>query len=320
MARRLSWSDVRGGLLACLVIGVVAVAILTFMRVGAMHGDTFPLYALVGEARGVTKGSEVWLSGQKIGKVADIRFRSPEVADTTTRLLVELEVMEKYRAAMHRDAEAQIRTGGSVIGAVVVYLSPGTAATPEIRDGDTLRAEPSLDIEGSTAEFGAATREFPAILKNVKSMREEMEATRGTLGAVMHEGFVDRGPLLATGRRVTRLRAKLSGGDGSVSKVLAGGLSDRARTVLARTDSVRRLLASSNSSFGRFRRDSTLMHQVADIRAELAQVQMLLAEPRGTAGRVLHDSAMTSAIGDAKREMGLLVTDLKKHPLRYNPF
>jgi hypothetical protein len=62
------------------------------------------------------------------------------------------------------------------------------------------------------------------------------------------------------------------------------------------------------------------MHQVADIRAELAQVQMLLAEPRGTAGRVLHDSAMTSAIGDAKREMGLLVTDLKKHPLRYNPF
>ena len=29
----------------------MAVAILTFLRVGALHGDTFRLYALVGEAR-----------------------------------------------------------------------------------------------------------------------------------------------------------------------------------------------------------------------------------------------------------------------------
>jgi phospholipid/cholesterol/gamma-HCH transport system substrate-binding protein len=320
MARRLSWSDVRGGLVALLVIVGISVATLKYARVGALRGDTFRLYALVSEARGILKGSEVWLSGQKIGKVADIRFRSPEVADTTTRLLVELEVMERYRSVMHRDADAQIRAGGSVIGAVVVYLSPGTAASPEIRDGDTLRAQPSLDIEGPTAELGAAAREFPAIMKNVKSMREELAATRGTLGAAMNEGFVDRGPMLATGRRLTRLRAKLSEGDGTVSKVMAGGLSDRAHAVLARVDSVRTLLASSSSSYGRYRRDSTLSREVADIRGELANVQTLLAEPRGTAGRVLHDSAMTNAIGDAKREMGLLITDLKKHPLRYNPF
>lgn len=320
MARPLAWSDVRGGLLAIVAIVGISVATLKYARVGALRGDTFRLYALVSEARGILKGSEVWLSGQKIGKVADIRFRSPNIADTTTRLLLELQVMEKYRAVMHRDAEAQIRTGGSVIGAVVVSLSPGTPASPEIRDGDTLRAQPSADIEGSTAEFGAAAREVPAIMKNVKAMREELEATRGSLGAAMHEGFVDRGPLLATGRSLTRLRARMSGGDGTASKVMAGGLSVRARVVLARADSVRTLLASSRSSYGRFRRDSTLLHEVADIRGELAQVQTLLAEPRGTAGRVLHDSAMTSAIGDAKREMGLLVTDLKKHPLRYNPF
>jgi hypothetical protein len=34
----------------------------------------------------------------------------------------------------------------------------------------------------------------------------------------------------------------------------------------------------------------------------------------------MRDSAMTSAVGDAYREMGLLMKDLKKHPLRYNPF
>ena len=45
-----------------------------------------------------------------------------------------------------------------------------------------------------------------------------------------------------------------------------------------------------------------------------------LADSRGTAGRVLHDSAAFSALGDAHREMTLLLADLKKHPLRYNPF
>ena len=61
MARGLSWSDVRGGLIATLIIVLVSVAILKFSRVGALHGKTISLYSLVNEARGVTPGSEVWL-------------------------------------------------------------------------------------------------------------------------------------------------------------------------------------------------------------------------------------------------------------------
>ena len=320
MARRLAWSSVRGGLLAIVVLVGISFATLKYARVGALRGDTFRVYALVSQARGILKGSEVWLSGQKIGKVSDIQFRSPSVADTTVRLMVELEVMEKYREAIHQDAEAQIKTGGSVMGAVVVYLSPGTAATPTIRSGDTVRARPQLDVEGSTSQFGTAAREFPAIMRNVKSMREELEATRGTLGAVINEGLAQRGALQETGNEIARLRARVAGGRGTVSKVMGGGLTDRAKQVLARTDSVRALLASPSSSYGRFRRDSTLIREVAEIRQELTVVRTLLDEPRGTAGRVLRDSAVTSALGDAQREMSLLTADIKKNPFRYNPF
>jgi hypothetical protein len=34
----------------------------------------------------------------------------------------------------------------------------------------------------------------------------------------------------------------------------------------------------------------------------------------------MRDSAAFSALGDAQREMSLLMADMKKHPLRYNPF
>jgi hypothetical protein len=49
-------------------------------------------------------------------------------------------------------------------------------------------------------------------------------------------------------------------------------------------------------------------------------VNASLTESQGTAGRVLHDSAVFSAVGDVQREIGLLIADMKKHPLRYNPF
>jgi phospholipid/cholesterol/gamma-HCH transport system substrate-binding protein len=320
MARRLAWSDVRGGLLAILVIVAVSVATLKYARVGALRGGTIRLYALVGEARGILKGSEVWLNGQKIGKVADIQFRSPSVADSSTRLLLVLDVLDDYRGLMRRDAEAQIRTGGSVIGAVVVYLTPGSVSAPLLRDNDTLHARAQLDLEGTTASFAAATRELPAIMKNVKELRQELALTQGTLGAVVHEGIAEGGQLSATSGRIGRLRDRISGRRGTIGLAMSGGLGSRASLVLARTDSVRALLSSSSASLGRFRRDSTLLLEVADIRNELTIVRALLDEPRGTAGRVMHDSAVTSALGDAQREMARLVTDIKKHPMRYNPF
>src|SRR6476661_8508862 len=100
MARRLGWFEVRGGVVACVVLLVTALAILKFSRVGALHGDTFPLYATVGDASGVMKGSEVWLSGQKVGKITDIHFRSPNAADTLHRVAIDMEILSRYQYAL----------------------------------------------------------------------------------------------------------------------------------------------------------------------------------------------------------------------------
>src|SRR5688500_17614780 len=227
MARRLAWSNVRGGLIAIAVIVGVAAATLKYARVGALRGDRMRLYAAVGAARGVLKGSEVWLLGQKVGKITDIRFRSPSESDTASRVLIEIEVLEKYRVSLHRDAEAQVRTGGSVIGAMVVYLTPGTAGAPPIRDGDTLRAKPQSVVESAAARFGAVTRELPGIMSNMKTIHAELRSTGGAAGALLRASAVDRGPLQTTGRELARLRQRLGNGRGSLGPVLSGGLGPR---------------------------------------------------------------------------------------------
>src|SRR5258705_3184115 len=107
MARRLVWADVRGGLVALLVLVAVSVATLKYALVGAGHGDRIRLYARAGEARGILKGSEVWLLGQKVGLVTDIRFQPPSESDTTNRLVVAMEVQKSYVDAIRRDAVVQ---------------------------------------------------------------------------------------------------------------------------------------------------------------------------------------------------------------------
>lgn len=319
MARSLSWSDVRGGFIAVVALALVAGATFKYSRLGTLHGDTFQLYALVGEARGLLPGSEVWLAGQKIGKVITIEFRAPS-ADTTARLELRMQILEKFRAMMHRDAVAQIRPGGSIIGTPVVWLNPGTISAVTLQPGDTVRAKAQTDAENAAGRFAVASKEFPAIINNIKALSGQLQGTGGTMGAIVNAPGGPGLPALARTRaEAGRLANRLTTG-GTVGRFMQGGVTDRAGRVMARVDSIRALMASPNTSLGRLRKDSTLIAEVGDVRNELTLVRAMVTSTDGTVGRVLHDSAVTNALADAERQMTLLFADIKKHPLRYLVF
>ncbi|MEO7455907.1 MAG: MlaD family protein [Gemmatimonadaceae bacterium] len=321
MARPNTWSDVRGGLIAFVAILVVAFVVLRFARVGALRGDTMPLSAHVSEARGILIGSEVWLAGQKIGKVTDIQFRSPAIADTSARLELKLVVLERFAEKIHSDAFGQIRPGGSPIGQPVFYMTPGTPRGRPIRAGDVINTVPQADVENAAGQFGTASKEFPVIIGNVKVLAAQLQGTQGTVGAFLSaKGGPSVGSMARTGALLSALGDRMKGGRGSAALIMNGELAPRVQRVMARADSVKALIGSPNTSFGRLRKDSTLIAEVADIRNELTLVRRQLDESRGTAGRAMHDSALFSAIGEAQRQMTLLFADIKKHPLRYLVF
>ena len=312
MARRLSWSDVRGGAIASAAILLLAFVTLKYSSIGALHGSTFRMYALVGEARGVLVGSEVWLSDQKVGKVTGIRFNSPN-EPPDARIEISMEVLDAYRVALHKDAVAQIQSGGSLIGAPVVYLTPGTVNTTEIANGDTVKSAPQSDAENAAGEFGRATKEFPAIMGNVKIITAQLKATQGTLGALLNVPEETRQQVAQTGASVSRTMQQISANP-SLSTTTRGELIERVRTAMARSDSLRTLVASPRTSLGRFRRDSTLATDVADVRNELSIVRAQVDQ------RLHGDTALIAAVKGAEEQMTVLVTDVKKHPLRYIRF
>jgi phospholipid/cholesterol/gamma-HCH transport system substrate-binding protein len=319
MPRRATWRELTVGLIAAGALAVGALAVLVFARVGRLHGSTFRLFALTDDARGVIRGTEVWLGGQKVGVVKDVRFRPPS-ADTANRLLIVMDVLTSARQGIRADSKAQIRSGGTLIGSRVVYISIGTSRAREVVAGDTVRSMPQSDLETVTSEYAIASREFPEIIKNVKLLNEEMHGLNGTLGAF----GIERGGVELTHVRtqMARLASQIQHPSGTIGLALGSqtSLADRARQTIARADSVRALLSSGQTSYGRFHRDSTLVREVADIRNELDIVRARMASPEGTVGRIHADSALLRQLAGTQREMTLIMADIHRRPLRYVHF
>jgi hypothetical protein len=218
------------------------------------------------------------------------------------------------------DTRVQVRAGGSIIGDQVVYMSSGTARQRGVADGDTIHAGEQSDFEAVSSDAALASREFPAIIENVKLLTAQLQSAEGTIGAFGLEGT---GPQMQRVRtKATRLMTRLSAGHGTIPMALGGAdvLRTRASVAMAQADSIRALIGSDQHSLGRFRRDSTLMHSVAAVRDELQRVQALAASPDGTIGRFRTDTAITHALHRDFASLDSLLTDIKKHPLRYIAF
>jgi ABC-type transporter Mla subunit MlaD len=319
MAKTLQWRDLKIGILATTAVIAAALGVLIFGRVGTLHGKTFYVYVTTKAARGVIRGTEVWLDGQKVGLVRGVDFQAPSV-DPDNRVVMKLRVLRSAQQHIRVDTRVQVRSGTSLIGDQVVYLSSGTARERQVADGDTIHSTDQVDFESVAAEAAQATKEFPAIIGNVKLLTAQLEAVDGTLGAFTTEG---------TGNAIERVRGRaasllgrISSSNGTVSLGLTNRdlLLARARRALSQTDSIRALVGSNEHSLGRFRRDSTLMGAITQVKATLDSLQRLADSPNGTIGRLRADSAIQQNIVRARAALDSLISDMKKHPLRYTPF
>ena len=316
---RLRWRNLAFGVASGVVVLTIATLIMIYGRVGSLRGKTYQIYVTTDAARGVIRGTEVWLDGQKVGLVKNVDFRGAS-ASVKERLVLSLEILDAVRSHVRADSRARIRSGATLIGDQVVFITSGTAKNPVLAQGDTLHSGTQSDMESATANAAVAMREFPAIMANVKLLAAQLQSAQGTIGSFT--GMQPDAKLAALRARSVRVLQRLSGSSGTVSLVLSDSALLRARVqrAMAQADSIKQLLASDSHSLGRFRKDSTLMRDVADIRMELDRVRSLLGRQDGTVGRLRTDSALVRAVHRDFAALDSLFADLKKHPLRYIAF
>lgn len=318
MPRAPRWRELVPGLAILALVTIAAVAVLAFMRVGALHGDTIRLVAVTNSARGLLAGSEVWLAGQRVGTVREVEFRHVGV-DTTERLAIVMDVLTSARAQLRLGTHADIRSGSNLLGEPVVALGGARPEAPLLRSGDTIPTVPQLDPQTVASQFAdVGQQQFPILRANVGEILSQLRDADGTLGAATRRDALAGVSELAT--RVSSLADGL-GGDPAGPRLLRDeALVDRVSQVLARADSLQQLLQAPGGVYGRFRRDSTLSRQIAAVRDEISITRALLDRPAGSAGRALHDGIVRQQLVELEAQLGALAADVSAHPLRYLVF
>jgi len=300
------------------VVLIATGATLKYARIGSLHGHTIRYYASFSGARNVMGGTEVWVNGAKVGRVSNVRFAGPS-ADTSNRIVIEFELLQKYRQQIRENSIAQLRTGAQVMGPTVLYLTAGTADSRVLPANDTIRGASGGDVQTMMTSYGDVANEVKALVTDVKVLTSTLASTRGTIGALSSLDAPKR--LEALVDNASRLTDRATSGTGTLAlAVQRGQLTARAKAAAAQADSVRALLASDRTSLGRFRRDSTLMRTVGELRDELSITSALLAAQTGTLGRFRQDSIIAVQMAEMSKQMAYLFADIKKRPFRYIAF
>jgi hypothetical protein len=308
----LTWRSVSGGIAALVAIVVLLFVVLTYARTGALRGDKFRLYVAVPDASDVLKGTDVWLNGQRVGTVVGVNFAPPS-APVDARVIIVADVLTKVRDQIRYDSRADLRSGGTIIGAPVVYLSAGTLASRSVAPGDTLHGAGKSDFEIAASRATEALGEVPGILSDAKIIMANAKTTGSRVGGIIREG--DRRSFV---EQSSAWMQKLSSSRGTLGRFRRDdALQRQLEGTMAASDTLRALLASRMDEMGRFRRDSTLGRSVQLLRDDVARLRTLASSPTGTVGRVTTDSALTRSLDSLFVELSVLMADIKKNPLRY---
>jgi phospholipid/cholesterol/gamma-HCH transport system substrate-binding protein len=315
MHRHVAWRDLRVGVISLSVIMAIVLFVLLFARVGAMHGDISSIYVLTDDAPGVLSGTDVWLAGKKIGQVKDIHFR-PITTDTLQRLAIHARIYTDQLHYIRKDAYADIRPGGSLVGAPVVWISSGTSGAIAVKNGDTLITKSTGAMKPVGDKMEALGAKVTSLADSGRRVARMLNEQLGTLGRLANQGLPR---VAAAGRQIADLNRRARYGDGSVALLLNGDMRSHFTRIMSQKDSLTRLMSSGNGNVARLRNDSSLMKTVSHLRAELDSL-MAINSSTGTLARARSDSTLQLEMKAARAQLSAIIADLKKHPAKYINF
>lgn len=315
MPRVTRWSQLTAGVVTLVAVIAASAAVLVFARVGALHGPTTTIYMATDRASRVIGGTEVWLGGEKVGVVDRVSFR-PVGVDTTQRVLITMRILNPYMAYIRRNSTVQIRSGTTLIGAPVVFITVGTPAAPPLDAGDTLFAMSQYEAQPATVGMSAIGDSVLTVIRGAREVRVKLDTTWRVVRGVQQYTVRDIG---AVQRALAGFHGRATGSAGTMALALrdTARLRGAVTRLRALADSLR-LAASSAHGVGRFARDTTLAgharHAIAT--AEALRARLLAHAGAPTGG----DSTLLLEVARTRRVLDSLVADVKHHPLRYLPF
>jgi phospholipid/cholesterol/gamma-HCH transport system substrate-binding protein len=314
-----TWEQVRVGLLILVALVVLAAAIFLIGNTGNVFGTRYRIVMLVRSAAGIVPGAAVQLAGQTVGQVAEIRLIPPEARPESGEAVeIWLAVNEEVREQVRADSRAQVRTQG-LLGDKLIDITPGTAESRILSEGDTLAAASSVDYDALIAEGADAVGAMLEVTRNLSTLTEDLLGGRGSLGMlVTDEALYER--VTAVAGRLDSVLAAVAAPDAPLLRLLSDdSLYTSLRSAALALDGMISSVARGEGSLGRLVVSDSLY---GDLRASIARTDSLLAgleAGEGSAGRLLTDERLYEELLKTVVDLNALLAAVREDPGRYVP-
>jgi phospholipid/cholesterol/gamma-HCH transport system substrate-binding protein len=295
------------------IVGLIALASAIFFldRIETFFRRTYTVVAVFPEAPGLRPGSPVWVAGVPVGTIRDIALLPP--GDTAARVALDMELDRSVASQIRKDSRIHFASS-RMIGEQVVELIPGSARSPVLQDGDTIRVGRVVAPEELVASVKEVRLSLDSLMLESRGLRRQAATRQPQVRRVLREAALAR-------QELAEVRRSLAGG--GLSKLMslqaAGGPLDR---VQRRAAEVQRLVGRSHQRAAQLQRESapqqrTLTASTRQLQADIAALRALMAQPAGTLARVRGDSALQQALLGTSARLDSLIAESRRNPLRF---
>lgn len=228
---------------AFLAIGIFVILVTIFFLGAerALFKSYARLRAHFTEVQGLANGSVVSLSGVVVGNVEDITF-----VQEKNMLEVIMKVDKDYLDKIREGSQVEIRTQGA-LGDKFIFIIPGSAKNPPVKNGDLLEIAPATDLFGIISERGKETGKIFDLIDEMHRFALSLNAGNKMANAISN--------LELSTSRINNVIAKI-GDEGGAEKM---------RNTVDRLDSILTKIDKGEGTLGALINDPSVHNQLKSL-------------------------------------------------------
>jgi phospholipid/cholesterol/gamma-HCH transport system substrate-binding protein len=309
------WMQLRVGIVAAVVLGVVAVAILRLDAVGSLFATPVTFTVRLADGLGLREGSQVTVAGLPAGIVKDLAV-IPVRNGTGTVVAARITMNADRYALLRADSRSRVRALG-LLGDRLLDFSPGSPSQPALTPGDTLDVASFAELGDLFAAADTAMRAVSAVSVDLRMIADRLRKGDGTMGRLFTDAAL-YDTLLHTVRRADAVMTSMQSGRGTLGRLLRDTtLYGSVTSAAVALDSAASMLNDRNGVIATLQADTAFYLRVRRATIGIDSLVRGLNGGRGTAGQLLTERELYDKLLRVTAALDSLAADVRRNPSRY---
>lgn len=318
--KQLSWSKLKAGLVITLALLILIVAIFFAGGIGEIFSPRIELKAQFKDAKGLRRGSPVWLFGTEVGSVKNINL------DPLQGAIVTISIDKSVQTFIKKDAQASILTMG-LLGDKYIELSSGSPLVEPIHSGEMIKGGAQIEFSDIMGTASIAIGKMGEFITKLDNLVVKMEKSQGTVSKFFTDPAVYDN-LSQTTKMMSQILGDIKNSRGTMKMLIEDpSLYNKLLTATSSIEEFSKKLDESHGTLKRLIEDPEFYENLNRGSKQLSSILERIDKGEGLSGAFLKNEGLVRELSDAllefkklSVELEALVKDIKEHPKKYLKF